>query len=99
MGHSTFSWDDLLALITRDQRVVPVLGPDLLTLPNEGGLPCHEFLARKLAERFGFQASAGADLSDVILALMGQGRRKAELTLELHAIHRDFLAALTPGGL
>ena len=37
MAQSTFNWDGLLALMTQDQRVVPVLGSDLLTLPNEGG--------------------------------------------------------------
>jgi TIR domain len=99
MGQSTFNWDDLLALITRDQRVVPVIGPDLLTLPNEGGVPCDRFLARQLAERFGFQTSTGASLGDVVLALLAQGHRRGELTVELHAIHRDFLATLTPGGL
>jgi hypothetical protein len=99
MASSTFSWDDLLALITRDQRVVPVLGRDLLTLPNEGGATCDQYLARKLAERFGLTATPGSSLSEVAIALIAQGRRRAELTCELHAIHREFLAALTPGGL
>lgn len=99
MGQSNFSWDDLLALITHDQQVVPVFGPDVLTLPNEGGVTCDHFLAGKLAERFTISASPDATLSEVIFALLAQGRRRAELTSELHNIHREFLAALTPGGL
>lgn len=98
MGQTTFSWDDLLTLITRDQRVVPVLGPDLLQLPNEEAT-CDQLLARRLAERFALPAEPGAGLNDVVHALLSQGRRRAELTVELHAIHRDFLAGLMPGGL
>ena len=99
MAQSTFSWDDLLSLITQNQRVVPVLGPDLLTLPNEGGVTCDQFLASRLAGRFGVTAGTGASLSSVVFSLLAQGKRRAELTCELHAIHREFLAALTPGGL
>src|SRR5688572_5229690 len=98
MAQTTFSWDDLLTLITRDQSVVPVLGPDLLQLPNEGST-CDQFLARRLAERFSFAAEPDASLGQVVQALLSQGRRRAEMTVELHAIHRDFLASLMPGGL
>jgi hypothetical protein len=99
MAPTTFSWDDLLALITRDQRVVPVLGPDLLTLPTEGGVTCDQWLGRKLAERFGLAPAPSTPLGFVAAALLAQGRRRADLTCELHAIHREFLTSLMPGAL
>lgn len=94
-----FSWDDLLALITRDQRVVPVLGPELLALPKAGDVTCDRFLAQKLAARFEQPAPPGATLASVVSALLSQRRHRAELTVALHAIHRDFLAGLNPGDL
>ncbi len=99
MAPTTFNWDDLIELITRDQRVVPVLGPELLQLPNQAGLTCNQFLARKLAERLGFHSAEGATLAEVVTALFAQGRHPAEITVELHAIHRDFLSGLNPGDL
>jgi hypothetical protein len=88
-----FPWDELLELIAADQRAVPVAGPELSTLPAEGGLSFDRYAAQHIAAANGL---AGEDwtLSRVAMALRRQGRNPAQLTRELSLLHRQLLAGM-----
>ena len=51
------SWDDLLNFI-EERRVIPIIGPELLTVQTENGPQnLYLWLAQKLAVRLGIAAS------------------------------------------
>ena len=98
MSDASFPWDELLALITREQRVVPILGQELCTLPGEGGAMFEEAAARRLAARWGMHLEGAASLPRLAQDLVNQGQPKARLCRELLAIHGELLAT-GPGSL
>ena len=92
-----FFWDDLLAYI-EERRVIPILGPELFTVPDGGGgeVPLPHLLALRLAERLRVPldpASAGDHpLNDVVSRyLQGGGRRE-----DIYPRVRNLLKELAP---
>lgn len=84
-------WDDLLSFIETN-RVIPVVGPELLTLQN--GVPLYRAVSNRLLSRYGLSAEAGTDnLFDAVCAIVGRPRvRIADLYRVIHNIIRDVLA-------
>lgn len=99
MADSKFPWDDLIENMTRDQRVVPVIGPELCTLPSDGGSTFEEVAAKRLSERAALTLEGPLSLARLAQELISQGRTKAQLCRELAEIHREVLAAATNAGL
>lgn len=98
-------WEDLLAYID-DRRVIPIVGAELLRIPQEtGDVPLSTLLARPLAAKLGV---SDADLpdDDAVHAVVcryvnarGAGRRQ-ELYTRLHATLSDLKNSLpTPPAL
>lgn len=88
-----FPWDELLELIAADQRAVPLVGPELSTLPAEGGLSFDRHAAQRIAAANGLEGTDWT-LARVATALRRQGRNSAHLTRELSLLHRQLLAGL-----
>jgi hypothetical protein len=86
-GH--FPWDELLDLITADQSTVPILGPELSTLPAHGSAIFEEYAARQLAERHGLQLGQITRFERLLPAFS-----KAQLSRELSLLHRELLGSL-----
>jgi len=86
------AWDDLLNYI-EEQRVIPILGPDLLRVQTDRGLrPLYEWLAERLAARLQVDASAlpqPLTLNDVVCAFLGQRGRREEAYTRLRSIMRE----------
>jgi hypothetical protein len=93
MSDASFPWDELLALITREQRVVPILGQELCALPAEGGALFEEVAARRLGARWGMNLQGLPSLPRLAQELINQGQPKTRLCRELLAIHGELLAA------
>ena len=56
-------WDELMAMIA-DGHVIPVIGPELLTISRDGqDVPLYQVLAEQLLEKYGLGA-AGVDAPD-----------------------------------
>src|SRR5215207_5275630 len=91
MADSPFPWDELVDLITRDQRVVPIIGQELCVVESEGGATFEEVAARRLAERCGLQLQGQFSLARLTQDLITQGRPKAVLCKELAEIHRELI--------
>ena len=75
-----FFWDDLLEYID-EQRVIPVVGAELLTIPDGAGgeISLHRALAQKLAERLRVPADdcTGDDaLHQVVCRHLQRGGRR-----------------------
>jgi hypothetical protein len=99
MADSKFPWDDLIENMTRDQRVVPVIGPELCALLSEGGSTFEEVAARRLAERAALTLEGPLSLARLAQELISQGRKKAQLCRELADIHREVLTVAANAGL
>lgn len=75
------AWEDLLMYI-REQRVVPIIGPELLIVRDETGaeVPLYRLVARKLAEELKVEPSSATDdraIYDVAARyLLGRSDRK-----------------------
>lgn len=85
-------WDDLLNYI-EEKRVVPIVGPELLTVETETGpRPLYVWLAEKLAARLNVELAALSSpptLNDVVCTyLAGRGRREEAYT-RLRTIMRE----------
>ena len=93
MADSQFPWDELVDLITRDQRVVPIIGQELCVVEPGTGGTFEEIAARRLAERCGLQLQGQFSLARLAQDLITQGRHKAVLCKELAAIHRELIPA------
>jgi hypothetical protein len=99
MADSKFPWDDLIDNMTREQRVVPVIGPELCALPSEGGSTFEEVAAKRLAERAALTLEGPLSLARLAQELISQGRTKAQLCRELVDIHREVLTVAANAGL
>src|SRR5262245_57625812 len=87
-------WDDLLAFIEQ-RRVIPVLGPELLTI-REGSrtVPLYRAVADRLLEHHGIAhlSSEHYGLSEAVSALVAAGRRVRDLYRPIHDILQRVLA-------
>jgi hypothetical protein len=99
MADSKFPWDDLIENMTRDQRVVPIVGPEACPLPSQGGSTFEEAAARRLSERAALTLEGPLSLARLAQELISQGRPKAQLCRELVEIHRELLVAAANAGL
>jgi hypothetical protein len=97
-------WDDLIALM-EEHAVIPVVGPELLTVHADGGeIPFYRVIAARLLKRNGLEAavegtSAGdgqvvlhgsTELHDAVYALIEQRRLRArDLYRPIHEIIRE----------
>lgn len=99
MADSKFPWDDLIENMTRDQRVVPVIGPEVCMLPAEGGATFEEVAAKRLSERAALTLEGPLSLARLAQELISQGRTKAQLCRELVEIHREVLSDASNAGL
>jgi TIR domain/SIR2-like domain len=89
---SAFDWDDLLDFI-QDGRVVPIVGNDLLRVPDgkREDAPLHEVLAVRLAKGLGLPESAGEsgsqhDLAAVALRHLRRGGKKDKIYTALRRV-------------
>lgn len=85
-------WEELLADI-EEHRVVPVIGPDLLTLlQNDEDVSLYGCLARRLAEKLRVDVStlpAKISLNDVASAFVSRGGRREEIYPKLRLLLRE----------
>src|SRR5881394_1103283 len=88
-------WDDLLQFI-EDRRVIPIVGPDLLTAEIDGRRTTfHEVIARRLAEKLRVPPDPGrTTLESVARAFLGRGGRREEIYPKLRTATRE--SAFTP---
>jgi hypothetical protein len=87
-------WDDLLAFVEQG-RVIPVVGPELLTIPGEAGpLPLYRAVADRLLARYGLsrvpQEQYG--LYEAVAAIAASGKRVRDLYRPVNDILQKVLA-------
>ena len=101
-------WDDLLAFID-EKHVIPVVGPELLEIEDDGArIGLYDAVARRLLRRFDLNpAPPGADagdkdtvilrdhhqLNDAVCALARRGKRVQDLYRPVHEELKRVLAA------
>ena len=93
-------WEDLLAFI-EDGRVIPVVGPELLTIQENGrSIPLYRAVAHRLLGKYGLAAASlpkGAvlrdhhELNDAVCALAVAGRRVRDLYRPVNEILHKLL--------
>jgi hypothetical protein len=86
-------WDDLLAFVEQG-RVIPVVGPELLTIPGDGGpAPLYRVVADRLLARYGLRGP-GQDygLYEAVAAIAASGKRVRDLYRPVHDILQKVLA-------
>ncbi|MES2899899.1 MAG: toll/interleukin-1 receptor domain-containing protein [Pseudomonadota bacterium] len=86
------AWDDLLSFI-EDKRVIPIIGPELLTVETDTGPRLlYDWLAEKLAAKLGVDVSLlpqPYNLNDVVCWYLSMRGRREEAYVRLRAILRD----------
>ena len=91
------AWDDLLNFI-EERRVIPIIGPELLTVQTDGGPRLlYDWLAEKLAAKLGVdtaQLPSPCTLNDVVCWFLSSRGRREEAYTRLRSILRD--ANFTP---
>ena len=95
-----FFWDDLLEYID-EQRVIPVVGAELLTVPDGAGgeAPLMRVLAQRLAERLHVPADdcTGDDaLHQVVCRYLQRGGRREEVYPRLRNLMKELAPAVPP---
>lgn len=92
-------WEELLAYI-EERRVVPVLGPSLVTVPVDGAeVPLATVLADRLADRLRIDRSAlgpTPGLNEVASLFVSRGGRREEIYPKLRLILRDLAPGVPP---
>ena len=86
-----FFWDDLFEYV-EDRRVIPILGPDLLSIRQAGG---EKRLFRLVAERLAERLSVPVDnipeddgINDVVCRYLEKGGRREDLYPKLRTVMR-----------
>eukprot|EP01035_Chromulina_nebulosa_P012617 gene12617-16815_t len=91
------AWEDLLNFI-EEKKVIPVVGPELLTVPTESGpLNLYAWLAPRLAARLGIPATElppSPSLNDVVVRFLARRGRREDAYSRLRTILRE--TAFTP---
>ena len=86
------AWDDLLNFI-EERRVIPIIGPELLTVQTDGGPRLlYDWLAEKLAAKLGVdtaQLPVPCTLNDVVCWFLSSRGRREEAYTRLRSILRD----------
>ncbi len=86
------AWEDLLNFI-EEKRVIPVLGPELLTVEtDEGPKNLYYWLAGKLAARLGINAASlppTPTLNDVVVQFLGRRGRREDAYTRVRTILRE----------
>src|SRR5688500_6798417 len=94
-------WDDLLEFI-EDRRVVPIVGLELLRVPQPGGgeVPLNRLLADRLGGRLGLPdddeppRDDGDPLQAVICRHLARGGRRDDVYPRLRAVLKDAAPAI-----
>jgi hypothetical protein len=91
------AWEDLLNFI-EEKKVIPVVGPELLTIPTESGPQnLYAWLAPRLAARLGIPAAelpSAPSLNDVVVRFLARRGRREDAYSRLRTILRE--TAFTP---
>jgi TIR domain/SIR2-like domain len=91
------AWGDLLDYI-EDRRVIPIVGPELLTVATDSGPRLlYDWLAEKLAAKLGVDTALlppGYTLNDVVCWFLASRGRREEAYTRLRGVLRD--AAFAP---
>ncbi len=86
------AWDDLLNFI-EERRVIPIIGPELLTVDTETGPRLlYDWLAEKLAAKLGVDTAnlpAPCTLNDVVCWFLSSRGRREEAYTRLRSILRE----------
>jgi hypothetical protein len=86
------AWDDLLNFI-EERRVIPIIGPELLTVDTDTGPRLlYDWLAEKLAAKLGVdtaQLPVPCTLNDVVCWFLSSRGRREEAYTRLRSILRD----------
>ncbi len=95
-----FFWDDLLEYIG-ERRVIPIVGAELLTVPDGAGgeTPLLRVLAARLADRLRVPAEdcTGDDaLHQVVCRHMQRGGRREEIYPRIRALLKDLAPVVPP---
>ena len=95
-----FFWDDLLEYIG-EKRVIPIVGAELLTVPDGTGgeLPLIRVLAQRLAEKLRVPADdcIGDDaLHQVVCRHMQRGGRREEVYPRIRTLMKELAPAVPP---
>ena len=87
------NWDELLLFI-EDRRVIPIVGKELLRLPDAGeGVLLEHVLAARVAEAFDLPTNGlprDYSLNEMVLHL-GQSRRRRSLYPQILSFVRDLM--------
>ena len=95
-----FFWDDLLEYI-EERRVIPIIGAELLTVPDGAGgdVPLMRVLAQKLAERLRVPAQdcTGDDaLHQVVCRYIQRGGRREEVYPRIRTLMKELAPPVPP---
>jgi len=85
-------WEDLLAYI-EEKRVIPIIGPDILSVVIDGQeVSLYGLLAKQLAERLSISANdlpQEFSINDVVCQHLRAGRRREDVYPRLRAVLRE----------
>jgi hypothetical protein len=91
-------WDDLLAFI-EGRKVIPVIGPELLTIQQDGrDIPLYRAVAERLLAKYRLDPATctlrpNNELNDAVCALAAAGKRMKDLYRPVHDIIRTLVDA------
>ncbi|MDH5265434.1 MAG: hypothetical protein OEX21_11850, partial [Betaproteobacteria bacterium] len=86
------AWDDLLNFI-EERRVIPIVGPELLTVETESGpRPLYDWMADKLAAKLGVDTARLPQpytLNDVVCWFLSARGRREDTYTRMRSILRE----------